>query len=69
MSVLRPDPAEYIEDFGCGQVRSMDYLLAALQMATEAGLTTKTLAEIAESANSVREFEMRVEDVLRERAA
>lgn len=71
MSVLRPDPAEYIEDFGCGPLRSIDVLCGTLGYASAHGLVLDQIFSAALEAESVRDFDRLVAEIIeqRERAA
>lgn len=67
MKVLRPDPAEYIEDVGCGPIRPIDVLCGALGYADAYGVELNEIYHLALEAESVRDFDRlvaaRVEEV------
>ena len=67
MSVLRPDPAEYIEDFGCGPIRPIDVLCGALAFAECHGISLSEVASAALRAESVRDFDRQVEAMIEQR--
>ena len=67
MTVLRPDPAEYIEDFGCGPVRPIDVLCGALGYASSHGLVADQIFSAALQAESVRDFDRRIAEIIENR--
>lgn len=60
MKVLRPDPAEYIEDIGCGPIRPIDVLCGALGLAEAYGVSIERLYRLSLWAESVRDFDLLV---------
>ena len=65
--ILRPDPAEYVEDFGCGPLRSIDVLTGALGYAATHGLTIHEAFEAAIVARCVRDFDRIVAEIVEQR--
>lgn len=64
MTILRPDPAEYIEDFGCGPIRPVNVLAGALGYADAYGLTLEEVYQIATRAKSIRHFDRLVDEAI-----
>ena len=69
MLILRPDPAEYIEDFGCGPVRPIHVLCGAIGYAYANGLTLQDLDRAACAAQSIRDFDSLVAAMIEQRKA
>ena len=69
MMILRPDPAEYIEDFGCGPVRPIDVLSGAIGYASAYGLTIHDIERAAIAAENIRDFDRIVAEMIEQRKA
>lgn len=67
MTVLRPDPAEYVEDFGCGPIRPIDVLCGALGYASAHGLVPDQIFTAAMEAESIRDFDRRIAEMVEQR--
>lgn len=67
MMILKPDPAEYIEDFGCGPIRPIDVLRGAVGYALASDLTMDEFYHIAMKADNSRHLDRLIDEAIEQR--